>query len=109
MEGAIEVERGVRPVLGRERRRDVEERGRRGVSVLEGGRVEERLERGAGLARRDRHVDGVAVPRIAVCDGADHRDDAAGPGLDRDDRRIRHVAIRERREAHAREALDLRL
>ena len=109
VERAVEVGGRVRPVVGRERRGHVEEWRRGGVAVLESRRVEKRLERRAGLSRRSRHVDVAAVRRIAVGSAPDPRDDAPGPRLDRDERRVGSVAIAERCEPEPHEALRLGL
>src|SRR5688572_26148654 len=95
MEGAVEVQWGVRASSRGEARRHVEHWGCGCKATLESGRVEEGLERRAGLARCKCHVDLAAVGRITVGRAADHRDDAASSWLDRDERGVRHVAVGE--------------
>ena len=107
VEGAVVVERDVRTVGAGEARRDVEERGRGREAVLERGRVEERLERRAGRAQRERHVDVAAVRGIAVGRAADHREDAAGPRLERDERGVGRVPVAQLGEVRAHEPLGL--
>ena len=95
MERVVVVERGVQPRGAVEARRHVEELRRRCVAVLERGRVEERLERGARSALRECHVDAAAVRARRVQGAADHRNDAAGPGLERDERGVGRVPVLE--------------
>ena len=58
-------------------RRIEHERGRR-VAVVERGGIDDRLERGAGLAQRLR---GAVELALVVGEAADHGEHAAGPGI----------------------------
>ena len=107
VERAVEVERRVRTVLGREARGDVEKRGGRSEPSLERRGIEEGLERRARLPRRENHVDLAAVEGIAVGRAPDEREDPAGAGLDRDERGVGDVPTLEFVEPDADEALGL--
>ena len=110
MEAQIVVQRPVAPGRCEEAGRHVQQHGRRRLAALERRGVEERLQRGARLPGRQRHVD---LPRAFLGEvGAAHqREQRATLRVEHDDRAVACIALRDAAQvgAHGSDRLALQV